>query len=532
MKYKLLLAFFFVHVLITNGQKINYSIEKFVQLRNEVGGRLYYPSMNDDGNLLCFASRINNSKNFTIYISKKSHSTRTWLPPILVKKIKKISNVIIAPSGKQIFVSYWNELNDEQVTSIIDIDDLGNITDFKYLQKGILHHVNKEGNKVMVISNDETELFFYKKTSNSKWDLEHKEQSSLETINGYGFDLFYPKKTSSENASFTFQSIKNLSGEVIESELGFSEGFLVWFNDELREGVFQDNFGDIGLIKIFKNKQIASDSKAQLYAQNTVASNTEFNSTTNKPALSENKHTKHVIKPTGKYYALLIGISEYDDEKLYLNRPVQDVSILRKTLYQHYTFDFENILVLENPTRQAIIKEFYDLRNKITPDDNLLIFYAGHGYWDNNINQGYWWPKNAVSNNPSEWLSNSDIREQIKGINSAHTLLISDACFSGGIFRNRGADSIKNANLEIQLLYKTPSRRAITSGSLSTVPDESVFFDYLIKKLETNDDDFLPAQNLFHSLKSAVMNNSLNIPQEGVILNTGDEGGDFIFMKN
>ena len=160
--------------------------------------------------------------------------------------------------------------------------------------------------------------------------------------------------------------------------------------------------------------------------------------------------------------------------------------------------------------------------------DNLLIFYAGHGYWDEQARQGYWWPKDAGTDDPSNWLSNSNLREQIRSIKSAHTLLISDACFSGGIFKTRGANDIMNATKDIQLLYRMPSRRAMTSGTMTEVPDKSIFLEYLTKRLKENQSKFLSAQQLFDSFRSAVINNSSVVPQDGVIAETGDEGGDFI----
>jgi hypothetical protein len=159
-----------------------------------------------------------------------------------------------------------------------------------------------------------------------------------------------------------------------------------------------------------------------------------------------------------------------------------------------------------------------------------LIFYAGHGYWDEKIKQGYWWPRDANSSDPSNWLSNSDLREQLRGITSAHTLLVSDACFSGGLFRTRDPN-LKQASIDYQMLYKMPSRRAITSGTLTAVPDNSVFVEYFLKRLGQNEEQFLPAQQLFNNLRLAVINNSATVPQEGVIADTGDEGGDFIFLK-
>jgi tetratricopeptide (TPR) repeat protein len=237
------------------------------------------------------------------------------------------------------------------------------------------------------------------------------------------------------------------------------------------------------------------------------------------------------IKPTGSFYALIIGESQYDNPKLALDRPAKDAQKFKDVLLSKYTFDDKNVKLLLNPSRQQIFAELYNLRKIITTNDNLLIFYAGHGYWDDQASQGYWWPRDAAITDPSNWLSNSDLKEQIRGIKTAHTLLISDACFSGGIFKTRSAaEAIRNSSVNIQMLYKMPSRRAMTSGTLTTVPDESVFFSYLIKRLSENTETFLPSEDLFNSLKQAVINNSMVVPQDGVIAESGDEGGDFIFI--
>ena len=76
-----------------------------------------------------------------------------------------------------------------------------------------------------------------------------------------------------------------------------------------------------------------------------------------------------------------------------------------------------------------------------------------------------------------------------------------------------------------------PSRRAITSGTLSSVPDNSVFFRYFIKYLDENQQKFVASGDLFTTIRTSVLNNSLTVPQDGVIMDTGDEGGDFIFIK-
>jgi hypothetical protein len=245
------------------------------------------------------------------------------------------------------------------------------------------------------------------------------------------------------------------------------------------------------------------------------------------PALSSSPGTEKA----GRYFGLLIGVSDYLDNRLDLEKPARDAQQLKSVLIQNYVFSDSAITLLINPTRQNILVALYNLRKVVGPRDNLLIFYAGHGYWDEEARQGYWWARDATANDPSNWLSNSDVREQIRSIKSKHTLLISDACFSGGIFRTRSAAALQQASIDVQMLYKLPSRRAITSGTLTTVPDKSVFFEYLVKRLQENTADFMTSQQLFDSFRQAVINNSMVVPQDGVIAEAGDEGGDFVFIR-
>ncbi|MEO9871405.1 caspase family protein [Ekhidna sp.] len=232
-----------------------------------------------------------------------------------------------------------------------------------------------------------------------------------------------------------------------------------------------------------------------------------------------------------KYYALIIGVNEYQDKEIQdLDNPINDAEQLAGVLTYHYSFDQENITVLENPKREDIIIALDHLTKLVTEKDNLLIFYAGHGIWNAQLNQGYWLPSDASMDSKSYWLSNSTLRDYLGGIRSKHTLLISDACFSGGILKERAVFENSRAILEV---YKLPSRKAMTSGTLKTVPDESVFIEYLLKNLINNQSPLISADQLFRSFKTAVINNSPNgqVPQYGPITQAGDEGGDFIFLK-
>ena len=231
----------------------------------------------------------------------------------------------------------------------------------------------------------------------------------------------------------------------------------------------------------------------------------------------------------GTYYALLIGVSQYDDFKIHdLKYPVSDVADFKKALL-NYTFEEENIHTLENPTRAQIIDLLEAFANTLNERDNLIIFYAGHGFWDAYKEIGYWIPADADLRDKSNWLRNSTIKDYIGAIKSQHTLLITDACFSGSIFQTRNLES--GQVVAYQKIYDMPSRKGMTSGTLKEVPDKSVFLSTLIKRLNQNEDKYLPASKLFNSMRDAILNNSPNVPQYGTIQGVGDEGGEFIFIK-
>src|SRR4030042_551718 len=133
------------------------------------------------------------------------------------------------------------------------------------------------------------------------------------------------------------------------------------------------------------------------------------------------------IDISGKYYALIIEINEYDDPNhINLDYPVRDAETLRNVLTFHYLFDEDNIMFLKNAKRADINNALDILARRITPEDNLLIFYAGHGWWDEKTNNGYWLPKDAQREYKADWFRNSTLCDYIREINSKHTLLITD----------------------------------------------------------------------------------------------------------
>ena len=236
------------------------------------------------------------------------------------------------------------------------------------------------------------------------------------------------------------------------------------------------------------------------------------------------------LREESTYYALIIGIDKYSDPALStLDNSVSDAQRLYDVLTTYYTFERDNIQFLRDAKREEIIYALDYLIRRVTPNDNLLIYYSGHGQYDKDANVGFWLPSNARRISTADWFGNSQLVDFLKRIDSKHTLLITDACFSGSIFKTKSAFS--EAPLAIDRLYELPSRKAMTSGTLTEVPDESFFAKYLVDRLKNNKEQYYSAEQLFSNLRIAVINNSDAIPQYGEIQNVGDQGGDFIFIR-
>ncbi len=238
-----------------------------------------------------------------------------------------------------------------------------------------------------------------------------------------------------------------------------------------------------------------------------------------------------IVKEESKYYGFIIGIDNYEDPSIQpLDNAISDAERLYEILTGEYIFNEENVKLIKDARRRDIVNALDEFAEIITPEDNLLIFYAGHGWWDEDANIGYWLPSDARRSSKADWFRNSTLVDYLKEINSKHTLLITDACFGGSIFKSRKA--FPEAEKAIQKLYELPSRKAMTSGTLTEVPDRSSFIQFLCERLTDNTEKYLPSEQLFSSIRIAVINNSDAVPQYGEIKNVGDQGGEFIFIKS
>jgi hypothetical protein len=231
----------------------------------------------------------------------------------------------------------------------------------------------------------------------------------------------------------------------------------------------------------------------------------------------------------GDYYALVIGNNNYQD-LTNLRSAVNDAKVVSTVLEVDYGF---NVKLLENASRKDILRSLKHLRQTVSAKDNVLIYYAGHGYLDEAADQGYWLPVDSERDDDSNWIATDRVAGQIKAMKAKHVMVVADSCFSGTITR---AIKIEQRTPEwLSEIVKKKARTALTSGGLEPVMDtgsgnHSAFAYAFISLLEEND-GVLDASQLFSKLRPKVMVNSTQTPQYGKIHMAGDDGGDFLFVR-
>ncbi len=243
----------------------------------------------------------------------------------------------------------------------------------------------------------------------------------------------------------------------------------------------------------------------------------------------------------GTYRALLIGVQDYADGSGIrdLSTPENDARALGTLLQERFGFDEVRVLTAERATRAGVLDALDQLRGESSPSDAVLVFFAGHGVWDEARDQGYWLPTDAVSDSRANWISNADLRDELGANPARHVLVISDACFSGSLIGTRdlgGAEAVGDLAAAQRLAGKR-SRWVVASGGDEPVLDRhlstghSVFGYYLLQVLEEQRDPYVNLGSFLDTLQKRVVNNAPQTPIAAPLRYAGDEGGQLVLVN-
>jgi formylglycine-generating enzyme required for sulfatase activity/uncharacterized caspase-like protein len=241
--------------------------------------------------------------------------------------------------------------------------------------------------------------------------------------------------------------------------------------------------------------------------------------------------------PYGRFHALVIGNQNYKYLKP-LKTPIADAEAVAEVLKKQYGFTVD---LLKDADRYQIMRVLSKLRRTMTSEkDNLLIYYAGHGYLDRvGGNAGYWQPIDAEEESSANWIATSEITPILKAIRARHVLIVSDSCYSGELVtRDSRARLARGMSRDewLRRMLERRSRTALTSGGLEEkVWDSgrsnkhSVFAESFLEVLQENR-RVLDGDSLFALVRRPVILNSPQTPLYGDIRMTGHEMGDFLLV--
>lgn len=291
--------------------------------------------------------------------------------------------------------------------------------------------------------------------------------------------------------------------------------------------------------------------------------------------LSENGTADHQVKHN---HLLAIAVDYYRDDRIpHLNNCIGDIEDLIEVLSTDYFFNKENIRYLRSRKRGAIIDELkasgkWDedretaiLKSKLAeieefeknetgyafigeadheniiaqlrhfaehlkPEDNIVICFSGHGIYDEVFDEGYWIPSDGEYENNASYIENSTIRVALNAMNSHHTVLISDSCYSGSLFAAK-----KQRALGVPKVYQHPSRWGLTAGrknqtvSDGNVGENSPFSEQLLSILKRKQEVWISnlCNEIVESLESTEKQEPIGEPLSTI---AGHENGQFVFL--
>jgi hypothetical protein len=246
----------------------------------------------------------------------------------------------------------------------------------------------------------------------------------------------------------------------------------------------------------------------------------------------------------GRFYAIVIGNQHYQSIES-LATPRNDAERAARVLADKYGFIVQ---LFPDANDVTMLKAINDLNAVLKPEDNVLIYYAGHGYrlQSGKSETGYWLPVNAdAPPQDTFWVPNEQITGHLARLVAKRVLVVADSCYSG-LLSNDPSYLFLNDNGTYSLdyiKYKLPKRARLllSSGGDEPVMDEggngnSVFARAFLDELEANN-SILPSPELFIRVRkrvaaAAARNKYVQIPEFKSIKGAGHEVGDFFFVPH
>ncbi|MEW5821808.1 MAG: caspase family protein [Cyanobacteriota bacterium] len=180
-------------------------------------------------------------------------------------------------------------------------------------------------------------------------------------------------------------------------------------------------------------------------------------------SLSQETHAK---------YALIIGI-DYKDSGYDLQGGVSGAVLIEDFLNTRFKFNKMITLYENDATRSKIIKALEELGKIVKPEDEVFIYFAGHGRQINdddkdeidNLDEVIV-PYDFKNNEANNYISDDDVAWLLEKINTKNLTMIFDSCHSGTA--NRVADELDAFIAKRKVTRELPEIRGVNYKKIRT----------------------------------------------------------------
>jgi formylglycine-generating enzyme len=233
-------------------------------------------------------------------------------------------------------------------------------------------------------------------------------------------------------------------------------------------------------------------------------------------------------------HLFVIGINQYKSSKISnLTNAVNDAQAVIQVLQDRYGFDNLVFLDDEKATRANILGQLKTYLSQLGQDetirDNLLVYFAGHGYFDRAYQLGYLVPCDGdidAHNTPHNCITNDELIKMLKPIKLHQLLVVSDSCFSGGLLmdstRKIGTYDTQEDTPEFAKRLSEKKCRWIIASALLTHASDGGFYEQnspfakrFVTILKQNDQKLLSSKRLLLDLEESVSEGHEQTPVGG-----------------
>ena len=297
----------------------------------------------------------------------------------------------ISPDGK-FAITYANGTNDTDTLQVYDLNN-GKITLIQsLLQKNIDHIAFHPSGKYFVVGADEGLVTYQLENGNFNrkrtfTDITYARRLSFDQTGKY---LVSNMSQSIKILEWTNGNIKELSevemhrGYIMDAVFSPDKNYLITTSTDKTSIIWQLPDAPIANTNIKKDIKIEQGEK-------------KGNENKNEKTKTESSDVSD-FQPsvTGKNFLYIVGINNY---KYWtpLTNASKDAKDVKNILTTRYTFEPANVFEVYNDdaTVKNILGKLTEVRQKLTSNDNLLIYFSGHGHYNAEIEEGFWIPVDA-----------------------------------------------------------------------------------------------------------------------------------------